>query len=90
MTKGNALRISDLPLRWRPKSVEGTLTNVDNERFYCISNYDEIPPFLISLVSDSDHWLFTSSNGALTAGRKNSDQLSSHITPMIVFTIAMR
>ena len=29
-------------------------------------------PFLMSLVSDSDHWMFISSNGALTAGRQGS------------------
>jgi hypothetical protein len=32
-----------------------------------------MPPFFMSLVSDSDHWLFISSNGALTAGRKDPD-----------------
>ncbi|MBK9797291.1 MAG: hypothetical protein IPP58_12500 [Holophagaceae bacterium] len=30
-------------------------------------------PFFMSLVSDSDHWLFISSNGALTAGRKDAE-----------------
>jgi hypothetical protein len=28
-------------------------------------------PFLVSVVSDSDHWLFVSSNGGLTAGRRS-------------------
>jgi hypothetical protein len=32
-----------------------------------------MPPFFMSLVSASDHWMFISSNGALTAGRKNPD-----------------
>ena len=31
-------------------------------------------PFFMSIVSNSNHWMFISSNGALTAGRKNSDQ----------------
>jgi len=39
------------------------------ERFYVIHNVDSLPPFFINLVSNSDHWLFISSNGSLTAGR---------------------
>ena len=30
-------------------------------------------PFFMSIVSHSDHWMFISSTGGLTAGRKNSD-----------------
>eukprot|EP01093_Parvamoeba_rugata_P019990 TRINITY_DN9428_c0_g1_i4.p1 TRINITY_DN9428_c0_g1~~TRINITY_DN9428_c0_g1_i4.p1 ORF type:complete len:381 (-),score=81.89 TRINITY_DN9428_c0_g1_i4:542-1684(-) len=30
-------------------------------------------PFFMSIVSDSNHWMFISSNGGLTAGRKNSE-----------------
>jgi hypothetical protein len=29
-------------------------------------------PFFMSIVSDSNHWMFISSNGGLTAGRRNS------------------
>ena len=43
------------------------------ERFYKISNSDTIRPFFMSIVSDSNHWMFISSNGGLTAGRKNAD-----------------
>ncbi|MBD1388089.1 hypothetical protein IC617_01480 [Neiella sp. HB171785] len=42
---------------------------LNGERFYAIKDYDQMPPFFISLVSSSDHWLFISSTGALTAGR---------------------
>ncbi|MFY0598920.1 MAG: hypothetical protein JXR03_04565 [Cyclobacteriaceae bacterium] len=31
-------------------------------------------PFLMSIVSDSNHWMFISSNGGLTAGRKNAER----------------
>src|SRR5262249_223005 len=30
-------------------------------------------PFFMSIVSDADHWMFISSNGALTAGRRDPD-----------------
>ena len=43
------------------------------ERFYKISNSDTLRPFFMSVVSDSNHWMFISSNGGLTAGRKNAN-----------------
>lgn len=43
------------------------------EQFLKISHSDKIRPFFMSVVSDSDHWMFISSNGGLTAGRKNSE-----------------
>ncbi|WP_034058179.1 hypothetical protein [Lacinutrix jangbogonensis] len=46
---------------------------IDNEDYFKISNNDEIRPFFMSIVSDSNHWMFISSNGGLTAGRKNSE-----------------
>lgn len=48
-------------------------TKIDNESFYKISNSDTIRPFFMSIVSDSNHWMFISSNGGLSAGRKNSE-----------------
>lgn len=45
----------------------------NNEIFYKIENSTAMRPFFMSIVSNSNHWMFISSNGALTAGRKNSD-----------------
>jgi hypothetical protein len=53
--------------------VTGQFVTLADERYYAISNVDEMPPFFISLVSDSDHWMFISSNGGLTAGRVSPD-----------------
>jgi hypothetical protein len=53
--------------------VEGGAIEIAGERFYRIVNYDAMPPFLMSLVSDSDHWMFVSSTGALAAGRRDPD-----------------
>lgn len=57
------------------KEKKITLTDIiiDNESYYKISNSDEIRPFFMSIVSDSNHWMFISSNGGLTAGRKNAE-----------------
>lgn len=49
------------------------IVNIDGESFYKIGNHDSMRPFFMSIVSDSDHWMFISSNGGLSAGRKNSD-----------------
>ena len=46
---------------------------IDNEVYYKISNSDSLRPFFMSIVSDSNHWMFISSNGGLTAGRKNAE-----------------
>ena len=55
------------------KEVKLTSLTIDNENYYQISNNDAMRPFFMSIVSDSNHWMFISSNGGLTAGRKNSE-----------------
>ena len=46
---------------------------IGKEGYFKISNVDQIRPFFMSIVSDSNHWMFISSNGGLTAGRKNAE-----------------
>jgi hypothetical protein len=46
---------------------------IENEVYYKISNSNAMRSFFMSIVSDSNHWMFISSNGALTAGRKDCD-----------------
>jgi hypothetical protein len=53
--------------------VEGQFVEIANEKFYKISNYNQMPDFFMTIVSDSNHWMYLSSNGSLTAGRKNRD-----------------
>lgn len=53
--------------------VAGKFITKDNERYYMIENMDDIPPFFVSVVSNSDHWLFVSSTGGLSAGRVSPD-----------------
>ena len=54
--------------------VKGEMVSKNGEDFYKISNVDCMRPFFMSLVSDSNHWMFISSNGGLTAGRKDADR----------------
>ncbi|MCB9284714.1 MAG: hypothetical protein H6563_11615 [Lewinellaceae bacterium] len=46
---------------------------IGNETFFRISNSDALRPFFMSIISDSNHWMFIASNGGLSAGRKNAE-----------------
>lgn len=46
---------------------------INGEQYFKIPDFDSIRPFFMSIVSDSNHWMFISSNGGLTAGRKNAE-----------------
>ncbi len=67
----NNIYIGESPVVDSSKEVTGAYVELEGEKFYKIANYDGMRPFFISLVSDSDHWLFISSSGGLSAGRKN-------------------
>ncbi len=60
-------------LNLKTKEVKGELVDFKGEKYYKICNHDAMRPFFMSIVSDSNHWMFISSNGGLSAGRKNSD-----------------
>ena len=72
MTK-KKIFLGDTRLTEAEVQVEGGFTEIDGERFYRISHYDQMPDFFMTIVSDSDHWMFISSNGSLSAGRKDRD-----------------
>ncbi|MEO1450794.1 MAG: hypothetical protein AAFV07_14790, partial [Bacteroidota bacterium] len=46
---------------------------IDDEKFFVIEDINKLRPFFMSIVSESDHWMFISSNGGLTAGRRNAE-----------------
>jgi hypothetical protein len=56
------------------KDISIQQVTLDEEVYFKISNSDAMRPFFMSIVSDANHWLFISSNGGLTAGRKDSEQ----------------
>jgi len=61
------------PLRANRNPVRGQRVTLEGEDFYQIANYDRMRPFFMTVVSDADHWLFISSNGGLTAGRRDAN-----------------
>jgi hypothetical protein len=74
MNQYQPLFLGDTQLKRSERNVTGEYVDLLGESFYKIQNYDAIPPFFMSLVSSSDHWLFISSTGGLTAGRRNVEQ----------------
>ncbi|MCW2502936.1 MAG: hypothetical protein JWO79_1220 [Actinomycetia bacterium] len=57
------------PLAARGADVTGSLVDLGGRTFYRVTDCDAIPPFLMSLLSDSDHWFFVASTGAVSCGR---------------------
>lgn len=71
--KKREILIGNSPLQTATKEIAGEYVHLLGEAYYRISHYDHMPPFFMSLVSSSDHWLFISSSGGLSAGRVNAD-----------------
>lgn len=55
----------------RAPAVAGEFVERDGRTWYRLCGVDLLPPFLTSVASGSDHWLFASSRGPLTAGRRD-------------------
>lgn len=53
--------------------VTGSFAELESGLFYKIENTQDMPSFFINVATSSDVWMFLSSNGALTAGRQNSE-----------------
>jgi hypothetical protein len=68
-----AIFLGSTKLNLETADVSGEFVDMDGEKFYKLSNLNQMPDFLMSIVSHSDHWMFISSSGSLTAGRKNRD-----------------
>ncbi len=57
----------------KDEQSELTEVKIDNGIYYQISNVDTMRPFFMSILSDSNHWMFIGSNGGLSAGRKDAE-----------------
>ncbi|MDC1227045.1 hypothetical protein N8013_05275 [Algibacter sp.] len=69
----NTIYIGSKQASFETKEIKGKPIEFENEDYYKISNSDAMRPFFMSIVSDSNHWMFISSNGGLSAGRKDSE-----------------
>ncbi len=57
----------------RGPGARNDYVRVLGEDCFKIADYDRLPPFFMTLVGSSDHWLFASSTGGVTAGRVEPD-----------------
>ena len=73
MSNSKELYLGSNKINLNENLIKGKEVLINNENFYKISNVNKMRPFFMSIVSAYDHWLFISSTGALSAGRKNSD-----------------
>ena len=73
MNLKNNIYIGKTPAHFSQQEISGNEIIIEDEVFYKISNYNKMRPFFMSIVSNSDHWMFISSTGGLSAGRKNSN-----------------
>lgn len=48
------------------------MIKMDGDSWFKIDQVDRMRAFFMNIVSDSNHWMFISSNGGLSAGRRNS------------------
>ena len=67
------LQPADIRSRPHRSEVCGRQATIDGEQYVCITNVDALPPFLMSVVSSGDQWLFVGSNTPFTSGRINPD-----------------
>ena len=56
------------------KIPQSGFISIDGERYYKIADSSKMRPFFMNIISDSDLWLFVTSNGGLTAGRINANK----------------
>jgi hypothetical protein len=63
--------LGNILLKSGEPEIKGQFIEIGNEKFYQISNCNRMADFFMTIVSDSDHWMFISSNGSLSAGRKD-------------------
>lgn len=65
----NKMFYANTPHNKSSEQVSGEFVTILDDEYYRIENYDALDPFFITLVSSSNHWLFISTTGGLTAGR---------------------
>ena len=56
-----------------PRTPAGSFVVLDGEEHYRIAGADRLDPFLVSLPSDTDLWMYVTSTGGLTAGRVDAE-----------------
>ena len=61
MTAEKSMFLGQHPAQFQDKEVKGAEVTKSGETFYKISNADGMRPFFMSIVSNSNQWMFISS-----------------------------
>ena len=77
------------PVKPSGDDSSGEIIERDGELYYRITNFHAMPAFLMAMVSGFDHWLFISSTGGLTCGRRDPGN-ALFPTPTTRFTMHTR
>lgn len=72
--KLHQIYIGDTVQKQSGAEIKGEFVHILGDTFYKIKNCDAMEPFFVSIVSSSNHWLFISSTGGLSAGRVSAEQ----------------
>ena len=65
MKEEKIIFLGDQLMQGHDAVVKGEEVKIDAESYYKISNYDAMRPFFMSIVSNSNHWMFLSSTGII-------------------------
>ena len=60
-------------LHKKTKTISLKMETMNENTFFKIENYNQMQPFFMTVVSNTDQWMFISSTGGLTCGRKNAE-----------------
>jgi len=60
-------------LHRKTKTISLKTETMNENTFFKIKNYNQMNPFFMTVVSNTDQWMFISSTGGLTCGRKNAE-----------------
>ncbi len=71
MERAGRIQYGGSPIPQDGQRASGRLVRAFGEDCYVIDDAQALAPFLTTVASDSDHWLFVMSNGGLTAGRRS-------------------
>ena len=66
--------VGDVAIKSSGDNIQGEYVTIQGDRYYKIHNFDAMPPFFMSIVSSSNHWLYISSTGGLSAGRGSAER----------------
>ncbi len=69
----NLVFIGQSPFHAATGQPESASVTINGERFVSIRNVNALPPFLMSIVSNGNCWLFAGSHSGFTAGRGDAD-----------------